>query len=178
MEKYVKVKIFYWVVIVLAVINLGTLAIIWFDKPQMPDFREKPFKNGGPPPGHNLTDFFKERLDWSDEQAQKFKPLTEAYERESSILFDSIRQVRKQMFDEIFTDGSKRDSLINKITELQRRIDIQRYNHFKDISDICTPEQKEKFKDVINEVFVPMRTPESDDRGHRKGPPGGMPPPK
>lgn len=186
MENYVKVKVFYWVVGLLVVLNLAALGVMWFGKPPMPP--PPPHREGGPPdgpPGHmrkgglpppeKLTEFFKERLGWNDDQAAKFEPLKEAYGKESSALFDSIRMVRKEMFNEIFTEGSKKDELINKISELQRRIDEERYRHFKDISDISTPEQKEKFKELLNEVLIPEPGP--DGRGPRRGPPEGIPPP-
>ncbi len=189
MENYVKLKVFYWVVGLLVVLNLTVLGVMWFGKPSIygPPHMEGgpmngpmggppdgppggPMRKGGFPPPEKLTDFFKYKLEWSDEQTAKFEPIKEVYEKESTELFDSIRVLRKEMFDGIFAEDFKRDEFINRITDLQRRIDLSRYEHFKAISEICTPEQREKFKELLNEVFIPLGGP-------RGGPPGGMPPP-
>jgi hypothetical protein len=53
-----------------------------------------------------------------------------------------------------------KDSLENKLGELQRQIETVHYNHFTDIKKLCKPEQLENFNALTHDLakfFAPER---------------------
>ena len=167
-DKYVKYKVFLWIVTVLIALNLLTLALIWFGKPEQ---RHDKF----PPPPEHVAGFFKNELGWSKEQSDKFEQIREKYFNESKVLIDSVIFLRKELFKLISegpSENEKASGISKNIGELQSKIDLQRYGHFRDIQNICdTPEQKKKFQEILMEVFLPHPVPE----GMRPGPPPPFP---
>ncbi len=49
-------------------------------------------------------------------------------------------------------EQNKKDSLINRLGELQKEIEILHYNHFVQIEELCQPNQKEKFRELTKEL--------------------------
>jgi len=156
-DKFVKYKVFLWIVAILITLNLLTLALIWFGKPAKDGKRP-------PPPPEFLAGFFKNELGWNEAQTQKFDYLGKKYFQESKILIDSVLTFRKELFKLVAEgDSSNQNALLTaeKIGQLQTRIDMQRYEHFKEIENICdTEEQKKKFNEILMDVFLPMPVPE------------------
>lgn len=148
--------------------NLLTLGILWFKKPDRPEKR--------PPPPEHVAGFFKDELGWNEEQSLKFEDSRKRYFNESKVLMDSIGILRKELYEEIFSDnsGERSNEITDKISSIQKRIDMQRFEHFSEIEKICsTEEQKDKLKDILMDVFLPMPTPENRMRKPPGPPPGG-----
>ncbi|MBV6479112.1 MAG: hypothetical protein HGGPFJEG_01873 [Ignavibacteria bacterium] len=160
-DSFVKIKVFIWVVIILVILNLLTLGLVWFGK--SPGDRRPPPPH--PPHPEHVVEFFSKELGWNKDQTQSFKEISLKFFNESENIIDSINGYRKILFENVSNQeltGISPDSITQKIGNLQSRIDSLRFYHFREIEAICnSTEQKEKFKKLLLEFFLPMPLPEN-----------------
>lgn len=113
----------------------------------------------------NEVGFSKEQLDkyqfLRKEQMEKVKPL-----------FNEVRNAKKDFYALIYSSNVP-DSLIkadaDAIAQKQKTLDMQMFSYFKNIRNICTPEQTQKFDSVIKKVVVRMVSrPGKDNRENKK----------
>lgn len=192
LKNYVNYKVFYSVVIVLVAINLFTLVIMWLNKPphhdERFDGREMSDKDGRkkPPPPNEVGGFFTKELGWSKEQEEKFEEPRKRFFTAFQSLSDSINTQRKLLYAELFKEAQNNNqpkdtaavkAITEKIGQYQQKIDQLRFDHFNEVAAICNDEQRQKFKKVLEEVFLKHPTPESGNgNGAPPPPPGDMPP--
>ena len=66
---------------------------------------------------------------------------------------------KKDLYDLLYTSNTS-DSLItadaDSIAQKQKRLDLQMFGYFKNIRDICTSNQLQKFDSTINKVVIRM----------------------
>jgi len=85
-------------------------------------------------------------------------------------LNDEIRQLKKQMFDEVLEDSPQSqlsDSLLGLVQEKQADLEQVTFQHFLDLKKLCKPEQRDNLKLLMREAFRQKSGPRDD----------GMPPP-
>lgn len=125
-------------IIFLLILNLGTLAYLFFDKPAPP-----------PPRPDRLII---EELNFDEEQIEKFEILKKEAHR-AFMEFDSkINDVASVYFALIKKDSfetAAKDSLENVMTAIQKEKADYLFSHFQDIKNICRDEQIEKFNKIL-----------------------------
>ena len=109
---------------------------------------------------------------FSKDQLNKYQVLREAQMKEVHPLFNDLRDAKKNFYEMIYVSGSS-DSLIiansDSIAQKQRNLDIQMFHYFKNVRNICTPEQTQKFDSVISKVVMRMvGRPGKDNRREKK----------
>jgi hypothetical protein len=87
-------------------------------------------------------------------------------------LFNEVRNSKKEFYGLIYSSNIP-DSLLNadadSIAQKQKRLDLQMYNYFKNIRNICTSGQTQEFDSVIKKVVVRMvARPGKDNREKQK----------
>jgi Spy/CpxP family protein refolding chaperone len=138
-------------IVVLILLNITTISFFWFTA-----------KRPGPPDKNELV----ELLDLQGQTKTKILAMQDDHFKQKNALVQKSRDLHEQLFRS-FNDASKDSTavsnLIDRIVENQRETEQMTFNYFKEVSELCTPEQREKLQELIHEVL-------------RRA--GGPPPPK
>lgn len=147
-----------WIISILILMNIITLIIIWVmvDRDKIPP---PPLDRRPPDP----IVMMQKELDLSDEQAEKFESLRNQHFVVMDSLSKEMIAIRKLLVDELFkpvADTELIELLSGKIGELEKSLEISRFNHFQEVILICSPEQQDKLKEILGKMIL------------RKPPPG------
>lgn len=163
MEFQKKNNMMIWAITVLLIMNITTLALLWFSQFKKP----KPF----PPPGtqDSLIEgvrFLEKELNLTEMQIKQFIDSRNRHATKSKEIQDKIHQLKRQILDELFKsapDSVKIQKLSNEIG--QQQIEFERYlfEHFLELKSYCRPEQQEKLKLFFYDVESMTRPPKLHD---------------
>ncbi len=152
MNQATKTKSLVTIIIFLLITNIGMLVFfILLSKPVDKRYRNRE-TNGMYTSLQNEVGFSKDQLDkyqlLRKEQMEKVKPL-----------FNDVRNAKKDFYGLVYSSNVS-DSLLkadaDSIAQKQKTLDMQMFIYFKNIRNICTPEQTQKFDSVIKKVVVRM----------------------
>lgn len=166
-----RTKFLIGLVIVLLLINAGTLAYL---------FVAKQSEQNQIPPAHKTGEpsaFIIKTLKFTPEQEKQFTVLKDAHRSQMDKLHDSIRIVRNQYFDKLKTDvvdTASVNQLNQTIAGIQGKMHQLTFEHFTEVRKICSAEQKELFDEFIDEILRAMAPPPPG----KKPPHGRRPPPR
>ncbi len=150
-----KIKLLSLAVIGLLVINLGILLFLFLRKPIHPEGDRSIQKKGGP------KNIIIERLNFDKEQILQYEKLINQHQQSVKELDGKIKETKNQLYSTLASDAvSSKDSLENKLGDLQKQIESVHYNHFEEIKRLCKHEQIEKFNSLTLELakyFAPGR---------------------
>lgn len=138
------------VIVLLVILNVGTLLMLWIGKPQ------KPVLPAGERIPDQLPRLLKNEFGFNDNQIEKFMKSRDKHRRQMMQLNNEIRSIKKQMFDEVFTEDPQpvlSDSLLKLSQEKQAQIEQLTYQHFFELRKMCNPEQQKKLQKMIHEIF-------------------------
>lgn len=144
-----KIKVLTFSVIALVILNLGIMVFFMVIKP-------REFKNGS-------RLLIIEKLHFDDPQKKQFRVLIEQHVKkikryESTIL--STKEVLYLQLSQSKIDLKAKDSLINVLGNMQKKVETARFEHFKAIESICnTPQQKEAFKNLTLDLAQKIGEP-------------------
>lgn len=146
-----------WLVILgLLLLNLTLLGWIWFSP-------QNNLRLGGQSPG----DFLEQQLKFTTKQKEQFKLLREDHHRKTQTIRDTIRLLKKEFFGKLKKPLSDAEIAHETAAIAQKMATIDKitFRHFRDIRQICTPQQQDKFDNMVDEL---LRHLGSEGRG---GPP-------
>ena len=151
-----KMKLLSIAVIGLLLLNFGTLAFLFLNKPPHPPMGPGP---GGEGPKRIII----ERLGFDKEQIAQYEKLIDGHRRTIRELDGEIRETKNNLYSTL-SSGSQlnKDSLQTRLGEIQKQIETTHYNHFADIKKLCRPEQLKAFDELTKELarfFAPGRHP-------------------
>ncbi len=173
-----------WVIVILFVVNIATVAIMWIyitgeKKPPRID-------NGGRPPGP--IGLMQKELGLSGDQTKQIEQMRIKNFEKSEVIIDKITVLKKKLSELLFdekTDTASINSITKEIGILQSEMEKFRFNDFRSLISICTKEQREKLKPILKEVMIGippqerrMDRPGKEPDGFRPAfpPPGGKGP--
>jgi hypothetical protein len=141
------------VIILLLLINFGTLGFLWF--------RHNP---GGPPPsdmlrGQKPFEFLVHELSMNEQQKNSYDVLRQEHHRNMLALKEKDRNLHDELFKFLRTsapDSSQVNSLIDQIGNNHRESERVNFYHFTKVRSLCNPDQQKRFDEVINEVLRSM----------------------
>ncbi len=137
---------FYKVTIaLLVVINLTTLAYLWFTRPPMP-----------PHPGEHpeLTN----DLGISGDAKRKVDALEVRHHKEKRALLDKDHALHETYFSMIGS-GESTDSILAEIQANNKNIEEMTFDFFDQVAGYCTEEQKARLKEIISRRLPRMGPP-------------------
>ena len=139
------------VIIILLLINIGSLAFMWFDRPH----------HGSPPPheGGDAMEFLIRELQLTAEQKNQLEELREQHHNATEPLQRASRKLHDQYFNMLGnanTDSATVVQTADSMIAIQKQIELNTYYHFKSIRTICTPEQQKKFDEVVADALHQM----------------------
>ncbi|MDN5215316.1 hypothetical protein QQ020_24770 [Fulvivirgaceae bacterium BMA12] len=157
MSYFTKSRIYIFLIILLAVLNLGLIVFFW--KGPM----SKAGRHGGP---FKLEYFLERRLDLTQEQMEEYRQLRQTHFRKVDMELREMRRLKGALFDLVGGEANdeKKENILEQIGKTQVTIDSLTFSHFESLRRLCNDEQQRKFDDVIKEVM---------HRLGRKGPPPG-----
>ncbi len=165
------------VVFLLVIFNVSMMTIMWLGRPLRP---ERP---GNPPrPGQEQADIQKlirDELGFDDQQIEEYLKMRREHRNQVRRLGEEIRQIKKQMFDEVLQDNPQpelSDSLLSLAQNKQAQIEKLTFQHFLDLKKLCRADQKDKLKRLMFELF--RRKPGNDQEAPPMPPPDGRRPPE
>jgi Spy/CpxP family protein refolding chaperone len=152
-------------VIVLVTLNIGAMCfILWQHKnnkptpaTQVPIVQKQEEKDNRPPKKsvEELSQILKQELELTPEQEEKFKAIRQDF-------FDKEQQVRKKLNagrdslnEEMFSnsiDTNLAKQIARGIAENEYQIELYRLAQAQQLAKICTPQQLNKFQDLVKEM--------------------------
>lgn len=177
MDFFQKPKILTVTIIVLFLLNIGTIGFLIFHRPPRPfhdDMRQPKMEM----PDLNAPDargFLEEQLNFNDKQKEDFNKLRDEHHKAVMVIQDSIRTLKDRLFDQVSItpiDETKINSICTSIGEYQKQIELTTFYHFQKVRALCDDNQKQIFDHVIKDVIKMM-----DIHGHQMPPGNQMMPP-
>ena len=141
-------KLIYWLVLLLVILNIGTLSFLWLGGPHHPP-RDRPNGPGG------LADFIKTELDFNSEQQMQFDSLVTMHRSEMRSIKDSIEYLKKEWYNQLKSgfDSASHESTLQKISFFEKKINIVIFNHLMSVKRICTVDQSIRFDHLIDDII-------------------------
>lgn len=137
-------------VVVLMVLNIGSLGFLWYghlnNRPPHPE------GDGNPSP----EEFLIQQLQLNTEQTQTFRTLRAQHMRETDSLRREMQHLKGQLMEQLFMtppDTARARALSDTIGNLQAEFELNVYRHFSDLQQICGPEQHSRLKRLIFEAL-------------------------
>jgi periplasmic protein CpxP/Spy len=142
-----KIKILTIAVIGLLAVNVGVVGFLLMRKPPMPPDATLSPKSGGP------KKIIIEKLLFDTTQIVAYERLIVEHRESVKGLKDSISNTKNNLYQSLKTETFVgKDSLINLLGILQKRIEVVHYEHFAQIKKICKPEQMDAFNELTSEL--------------------------
>ncbi len=165
-------------VIILVFLNLTTLTLLWIGRPELKAPHREP---RNPIEQQNRVQrLLKKELGFDQIQTEYYLKLRREHREKMQQLSGEIRQLKRQMFDEVLQDNPQpflSDSLLRLAQDKQAIIEQLTFQHFLDLKKLCKPQQQGKLKLLMKEMFHqnPPRGMKSDGP---PPPPGAELPPR
>ena len=151
------VKIYKVIIIVLVVLNLCTLAFIWFNRPG----RDRPGRRQG-----EAAFFLIKELGLTVEQRKVFGQMRQEHRARLEMLSLHDTDLHNRFFDLLSQekpDMAAVEALADSIAANRKKMEVLTFEHFSRVNGILNPEQKKKFslifKDVLKMVLPPPVPP-------------------
>jgi Spy/CpxP family protein refolding chaperone len=147
MEQINQNKFVKWVIIVLLAVNIVTVSIIWIQSVQ----KKEPIPTDALPP-QRTVELMQNAIGLTDEQTKQFAIMREEHFAKRRMVETQIPSLNRQIFEEMFSekkDTEKINSLLSQIAEKSAEIEKLRIEHFTQLAEICSREQKAKLKRLL-----------------------------
>ena len=152
---------------VLIVLNLLTLTTIWMQTAAHHDTQPVAAENRAP----ESTDLIKQQLVFTEAQSAQYDRMRADERAQAARYNERSTELKTRLAEELFSpnpDSGRTNLNAREIGETQSVIEKLRFQHFKALLAICTPEQKEKLKPIIRQLFG--RKPPREDAPGKKQP--------
>ncbi|MEZ4901714.1 MAG: hypothetical protein R2822_08140 [Spirosomataceae bacterium] len=156
MNNSFQIKYLWLIVITLLLVNLGMLGWLLFT-PKAHDRRQPPL------------DLLARELHFNAEQKKQYNLLKDAHHTQAKAIRDSAMMIKKALFNQLNRPLSDQeiDKATHEIAEKMAIVDHLTFKHFREVRQLCTPAQQQRFDEVIEDVL----------RHLAGGPAGDRPPP-
>ncbi|WP_185716182.1 Spy/CpxP family protein refolding chaperone [Larkinella knui] len=129
------------IIIALVVLNAGLLTWMWLGS-------QRHHRDG------DGRSYLSKTLGFSEEQRAKYRAMRQRHFQTIRPLLDSMRQERKRFFGQV-SDSTQTDAVLmqqaRQMGEKTARLDVLTLRHFQQVSALCTPEQRQKLRQVLAE---------------------------
>lgn len=158
-------KTYIWTIVVLIVINIGTLISLWTvntNQESSQPVREEYFQN-------RTHHFLCRELNLNDNQQKQFHTFGKEHFLESGKIMKNIQKEKERLYKEISTNTTndeKINEIGNKIGNLYKERELQNFYNFRRMNSICTPEQSKQLNFLIDEMLYKSKFMKR--HGHKK----------
>jgi Spy/CpxP family protein refolding chaperone len=151
MDIFTQKKVLTRVVFFLAALNIISIGFLWYSsglkKHEPPLFRGGDYRD--------VSGILKKELGLTKEQEQKIKNLRTVYFEKETELERTIRSERDSMNEEMFNKNSDEQlikSLARRVSDNEYKMELMRFEQAQKFKSICTPQQLEKFENLVKEI--------------------------
>ena len=141
-----RIKLLTVAVIALLLLNMGTLAYL---------FVGQGHQRMGPPPPPHPRDIIIRKLHFDDAQVQQYEKLIQWHRGQIEVRDREIGKTKDRLYLSLIKsppDLKVKDSLIGRLSALQKEIEEVHFKHFQDIKAICKPEQIGDYNSLTEEL--------------------------
>jgi periplasmic protein CpxP/Spy len=148
-----KNKSLIFIITALLLINILVVGyFLWFKKPHRPvESRQKGHKG--------IATALQNEVGFNEQQVAQYRELKEKQWTAIKPMFSDLCRVKDSLF-RLLSNENTNDSVINKAADViarqQKAVDIQVFNHFKQIRTLCTPEQLPKYDSLVQHLIKKM----------------------
>ena len=131
----------------LLLLNLSTLSFIFFKYNKSDENRK----------GNKPDQLIINKLEFNNEQENSYKKLIQNHRQQINIIQETILNYKNNLYTKLKNNSNSKtqiDSLISKINEQQKNIELINYNHFLDIKGICSQKQIPAYNELVNELTL------------------------
>lgn len=151
-----KTKLYGGIAIGLLIINLALIGFMLT--------RVKQIGNNRPNPREVVIN----KLGFDDEQTAAFEEVIKSHREVMNGKEHEARQLKVQLNNLLMTeDTAKADSIATVIAAKHKEIQLEFFNHFLKIKEICKPEQMEKYNAFVDDLNTIFFRPGPNKRGMR-----------
>ena len=119
--------------------------------------------------------FLEQVLSFDEKQKESYRVMREEHFSKARSIREHIKLMKEAFFNAMADNSITDDELRKKSAAIGTEVaalDILTFKHFQEVRQMCTPEQKEKFDEIIVEVLRSMDRPGPPGKGERPfGPP-------
>jgi protein CpxP len=152
MNETKKYKALISIIIFLLITNFAMLLFfIILDKPADKRSKER-IENG-------MSNSLKQDVGFSNDQLDQYQALRTLQRKNVKPLFDKVRKSKIDFYELLYLQNVSDSTLAvdaDSIAQTQKELDLQMFNHFKKIRNICTSDQLQKFDSTIKKVIIRM----------------------
>jgi len=97
------------------------------------------------------------KLEFDTDQENRYKKSIQKHCQQINIIQETILNYKNNLYTKLKNNSNSKtqiDSLISKINEQQKNIELINYNHFLDIKEICSQKQIPAYNELVNELSV------------------------
>jgi periplasmic protein CpxP/Spy len=157
-----------FIIAALLLTNIAVLVyFLWIKQPDAHrDGQKKPPKEGF------FTVALRDSVGFNEQQIAQYKELKDKQKKAIGVMFEEMRKAKDSLF-RLIGNTQVNDSVIRKAAEAvgdrQRLLDLQSFNHFREIRALCTtPEQEQKYDTAVLRMLRKMgKTPANHNNGKK-----------
>ena len=160
-------RILIWVIVILVATNLSMGLSFWYHKQQDKKAADKAGEEVVMP-SEQRTRFFRDQLDLSIDQVNRFRELNREYNRNARLVTDQLENLRVQMVEEMSKDEpreTKLDTISKQIGDLHAELKHLTIDYYLGMKQVCDNVQQEK----LEEIFLSVSRSKEDVELPRRG---------
>jgi len=140
------------IIAILILLNVVTIATMWVWKIKSPHPAPQT-EMMHKPDGRSI---FEKELNFTPQQLDSLDKYRKEHFESVRKYMDESKEYKDELFDQLKNpDNAKVQELISKIAEDQKNIEMETFNHFMKIRNLCDDNQKEKFSEIFKKILVP-----------------------
>ncbi|MFM6924376.1 MAG: Spy/CpxP family protein refolding chaperone [Ferruginibacter sp.] len=144
-----KSKVFVAIIVILMIANIALVSFFLLKKDNGRRDKHEDRKA-------MIANFLKNEIGFSTGQLQRYDTLSNQHRDNIRKMFDSLRSSKDKQFKQL-SAGNFSDSVMNTVAEQsavsQKMMELQMFNHLKNIRLLCTPEQLPRFDSLFPKVL-------------------------
>lgn len=170
-----------WAISILVLLNVMVISTFWathFARPPLPPVAQEP--NQLAPEMPDILPFIGRELGLSRSQMAQVREMREQALPEMRSKWVEMQQLRRKVHVGLFSQESDPNAIrdwARRIGALQADLEWTKYEHLLAVQSICTPRQRARLQDLLEDAMRTARPPGRPGRGGPgRGNPGGRGP--
>ena len=149
MEKQNRSKVFLVIIGILLIANIAMLSFFLMKK-------DNGRNENRPDRKAMIADFLKKEIGFNQAQLQQYDTLSDRHRDNVRKMYDNHRSSKDNQFKQLAASNFS-DSIINNVADQsaasQKIMELQMFNHLKNIRALCTPGQLPKFDSLFVKIL-------------------------
>ena len=104
-----------------------------------------------------ITAFLKNEIGFDQNQINRYDSLSKLHEEKTKDFFEDIKESKQLQFKLLGIEGfsdTAINNVVSRLTEKQKEMNLQMLEHVRDIRNLCTPAQQQKFDSLFYKILM------------------------